>query len=164
MSMSTNKLKQQMIARKRRLEAARLQRRRKRPAQWRGGTFPTGPTCRFEASSGVKMFEVLEDFVEPFAAEVEGLEEYRRLLCVGQLAWNAALCSEPERGAMVREVLSSAMPDADRETLSAGRVLVETLIARKEQHFADLQRSILAFDLQDMSDGWYLNVVSARAA
>ena len=164
MSISTNKLKQQMIARKRRLEAARLQRRRKRPAEWSGGTFPIGPIYRFEASSGVKMYEVLEEFVEPFAAEVEGLEEYRRLLCVGQLAWNAALCSEPERGAMVRETLSAAMAGADRETLAAGRVLVETLIARKERHFADLQRSILAFDLQDIGDGWYLNAVSARAA
>ena len=70
MSMSTNKSKQQMIARKRRLEAARLQRRRKRPAQWPGGTIPAGPTCRGDVPDGVKMSEVLEEFVEPFAAEV----------------------------------------------------------------------------------------------
>ena len=110
------------------------------------------------------MSEVLEEFVAPFAAEVQGLVQYRRLLAVGQLAWNAALCSEPERTAMVSEVFSAAMAGDDRETLSAGQTLVATLIARKERHFADLQRPILAFDLQDTGAGWHLNVVSAKAA
>jgi hypothetical protein len=34
------------------------------------------------------------------------------------------------------------------------------LIARKEQHFADLRRRILDFVLYDTGDGWRLNVVS----
>ena len=104
MSAPKDKLKQQKMAKKRqRKEAARLKRRRKRTEAWSSGTFAVRPSYRFDAPSGVKMSTVLEEFVEPLADEVEGLEEYRKLLCFGQLAWNAALRGEPERGEMVNE-------------------------------------------------------------
>ena len=67
------------------------------------------------------MSEVLGDFVEPYADEVEGLEEYRRLLCLGQLAWNAALRGEPERSEMVNELLSAGLPGADAEAMTMAR-------------------------------------------
>ncbi len=161
MSAPKSKLKQQKMARKRqRKETARLKRQRTRTGEWSGGTFPAGPSYRFDVPGGVKMSTVLEDFVEPFADEVEGLEAYRRLLYLGQVAWNAALRGEPERGQMVTEMLSVALPGADSGTLSFGRSIVESLIARKERHFADLRRPILAFDLRDTGDGWHLNVAS----
>ncbi|MGA2254159.1 MAG: hypothetical protein ABSG53_05805 [Thermoguttaceae bacterium] len=161
MSAPKNKLKQQKMARKRqRKEAARLKRQRKRSEEWSSGTFPIGPSYRFDAPGGVKMSTVLEEFVEPLADDVEGLEEYRKLLGLGQLAWNAALRGEPERGEMVNELLSTAMPGATVETLSAGRSIVEALITRKEQHFADLRRPILRFEVFDTGDGWHLNVAS----
>jgi hypothetical protein len=161
MSAPKNKLKQQKMAKKRqRKEAARLNRRSNGTEKWPNGTFPVGPSYRCDVPGGLKMSTVLEDFVEPFADEVEGLEEYRRLLGLGQLAWNAALRGEPERREMVEELLSAALPGASREVLSMGRSIVESLIARKERDFAGLQRPILAFDLQDTGDGWHLNVAS----
>jgi hypothetical protein len=162
MSAPKDKVKQQKIARKRkRKEAARLKRYRKRTEEPPCGTFSVRPSYRFDAPGGVKMSKVLEEFVEPFADEVEGLEAYRRLLYLGQLAWNAALRDGPERGEMVNDVLSAGLPGADPRTLAFGRSIVESLIARKERHFADLRRPILAFDLQDTGDGWHLNVASA---
>ena len=161
MSVPKNKLKQQKLARKRqRKEAARLKRDRKRTEQWSSGNFPLGPRFRFDVPGGVKMSEVLEDFVEPLADEVEGLEAYRRLLCLAQIAWNAALHGEPYRGDMVNELLSAALPGATAEVLSFGRSIVESLIARKEQHFADLRRPIIGFEVFDTGDGWHLNVAS----
>jgi hypothetical protein len=162
MSAPKNKLKQQKMARKRQQEeSVRLKRQRKRSAEWSSGNFPIGPNYRFDAPGGMKMSTVLEEFVEPLADEVEGLEAYRRLLCLGQLAWNAALRGEPERGNMVNEVLSAAMPGAAEEVLSMGRSIVEGLIARKEQHFADFQRPIVGFEVFDTGAGWRLNVTSA---
>jgi len=162
MSAPKDKFKQQKIAKKRqRKEAARLKRHRKRTEEWSSRTFPLRPSFHFDAPGGIKMSKVLQEFVEPFAAEVEGLEAYRRLLHLGQLAWNAALRGEPERGDMVSEVLSAGMPGAGEETLSFGRSIVESLIARKERYFADLHRPILGFDLRDTGDGWHLNVASA---
>ena len=163
MSVPKNKLKQQKLTRKRQRKeaAARLKRYRNRTEERSSGTFPLGPSYRFDAPGGVKMSEVLEEFVEPLADEVEGLEGYRRLLCLGQIAWNAALRGEPERGAMVMELLSTALPEASAETLSFGRSVVERLIARKELHFAHLQRPILGFEVFDTGDGWHLNVMSA---
>ena len=159
--MSASKDIQQKLARKRRWkQAAQLDLQRKRRERWARGLFP-GSTVRLPAPGGVKMYVVLEDFVEPFADEVEGIEEYRRLLCLGQLAWNAALRSQPERGRFVNEMLSAGMPGANQETLSMGRTIIEALIARKERHFAHLLRPILAFELIDTGDGWHLNVASA---
>ena len=149
-----------MAKKRQRKEAARLKRRRKRTGEAGSRDF-FGPILHFDAPVRLKMSEVLEEFVEPFADEVEGLEEYRKLLCLGQLAWNAALRGEPDRGAMVSEMLSAAMPGASEEALSMGRSLVESLIIQKEQYFADLHRPILAFEVFDTGDGWHLNVASA---
>ncbi len=160
MSAPKDKLKQQKIARKRQKEAARLKRRRERTEERSSGTFPIGPSYRFDAPGGVKMSGVLEDFVEPLADEAQDLEAYRRLLYLGQLAWNAALRGEPERGQMVNELLSAGLPGAGGETLSFGRSIVESLIVRKEQHFAHLRRPILGFEVFDTGDGWHLNVAS----
>jgi hypothetical protein len=161
MSAPKSKVKQQKMARKRqRKEAARLNRTRKRGGGSWSGDF-LGPSIDFGAPGGVKMSEVLGDFVEPYADEVEGLEEYRRLLCLGQLAWNAALRGEPERSEMVNELLSAGLPGADAEAMTMARALIEIMIARKEQYFDHFRRPILAFEVFDTGDGWHLNVASA---
>ena len=85
---------------------------RKRTEEWPGGTFSVQPSYRFDVPGGVKMSKVLEEFVELFLTRSKGLEAYRRLLCLGELAWNAALCSEPERGDDGNKALRYRLPGA----------------------------------------------------
>ena len=47
-------------------------------------------------SDGIKMSDVLEEFVEPYLEFAETEEAYRKLLSVAVVAWNVALF--PEKG------------------------------------------------------------------
>ncbi len=160
MSAPKDKVKQLKMAKKRkRKEAARLKHLRKRNGESSGGDF-LGPAYRFDAPGGVKMSTVLEEFVEPYADEIDGLAQYRRLLLLGQVAWNAALRAEPERREMVEDVLAKGFSDSDPEMFAIARSLVETMIARKERLFYQYRRPILSFHVQDTGDGWHLTVAS----
>ena len=62
----------------------------------------TGPT-----SDGVKMSEVLEEFVEPYEQYAETKEAYRKLLTTALVAWNVMLFPEKERSSKLDELLTT---------------------------------------------------------
>ena len=51
------------------------------------------------------MSKVMEKFVEPYYEVVKNEEEYRRLLTVAIIAWNATVMAENERAPMLRRLL-----------------------------------------------------------
>jgi hypothetical protein len=121
---------------------------------------PPGSKVVYEPPGQEKMSEVLEDFVEPFSDLGDTEDAYRRLLSLGQMAWNAALLPEDERRAMIDETLRAGFPGASGAGRAEAREFVETLIRRKLEHFAGNQRAILSFTLTDTGDGYHLSVAS----
>jgi hypothetical protein len=126
----------------------------------RGPAIPPGSQVVYEPAGREKMSEVLEDFIEPFRELAEGEDEFRNLLNLGMLAWNAALMPEGERQAMIDEILGSALSRASEADRAHARMLVEALIRRKEEHFAANQRAIFSFELTDTGRGYHLSVAS----
>ncbi len=163
MSAPKSRVKQQKMARKRqRKESARLRRQQRRGDGWSDADFE-GPVFRIdppEPAFRVKISDVLEEFVEPYADETHNVDEYRALLAMGHLAWNAALRGEPQRGRMVDECIAAAMPRSSREERSLARERMYEMIAHKERHFAQIRRPIIAFDLYDTGNGCRLQVIS----
>jgi len=167
MSVPNRLAKAQRLARKRKRKQETRLKRRKREGAWFVADsdpldFPEEPQCiSFRALGGVKMSDVLGEFVDPYADFVEGIESYRRLLSLAVLAWNAALAPDVQRQAMVDQVLREGLRDASEEWLATGREIVDQLIVRKQRFFAGYRRPILDFSLEDRGDHYYLAVASA---
>jgi len=110
------------------------------------------------AINGVKMSQVIEQFIEPYIDEEGTGVGLRALVSVGIIAWNLALLPPLEREA---ELLAAADRFSDHVQLDLIRFLRE-LIARKLQHFPEYRRMVMEFTLTDESDGgYYLQVVSS---
>jgi hypothetical protein len=109
-----------------------------------------------------RMSEVLEQFVEPYWVEVpDTAEDFRRILSIGVVAWNAALLPDDEQKTMidraVREGLSGST-EADRRDF---RILLVGMIERKKTDFSHVKRAIISFHVRDEGNNqYYLNVAS----
>lgn len=167
MSMPNRLAKAQRLARKRKRKQETRLKRSKRRGGWFDAApdrldFPEEPrSLSFGAPGGVKMSDVLGEFVKPYVDFVDGIESYRRLLTLAVLAWNAALAAEAQREAMVDQLLREGLRDAGEEWLATGREIVGQLILRKQRFFAGYRRPILNFSLEDRGDHCYLTVASA---
>lgn len=81
----------------------------------------------------------------------------RQLYCTGIVAWNAALLSPGEREQCISDFEANLPAEEARR---AFRAMMELLIQRKLDDFADNQREIVGFDLSMGPDGPFLNVMS----
>jgi len=110
----------------------------------------------------VKMSEALHALIEPEWNECADAMAMRKLLTLGQAAWNAALMKGAARTAMI-EKLSQTLPIEVRESF---RHVIELLILRKEELFPHIQRPILGYELtwpSGPSGEPYLTVLSGLA-
>ena len=105
---------------------------------------------------GVKMSEVLEQFVEPYMEYAETEDAYRKLLGIAIVAWNVALLPDKERQSDLDDVLVN-LPAEVRDD---GKKIAEELMERKERHFSHYRRMILDFEIEDAGDKWHLSVIS----
>jgi hypothetical protein len=106
------------------------------------------------------MSEVLEDFVEPYRALAETEDDFRKLLHIGVLAWNAALMPDDRRRAFIDEMLEAGLSRATGADRAQAREIVEMLVRRKLEHFAANRRAIVSFELTDTGDDYHLSVAS----
>jgi hypothetical protein len=99
---------------------------------------------------------VLVDFAEPYADRVQTDEEFRKVLGVAVLVWNAALLPADERAEMIQEMVDEVPPEVRPEM----RTLVEEMLQRKALHFADNKRAILDYQVTMTPTGPHVSVVS----
>jgi hypothetical protein len=112
------------------------------------------------AGGEVKMSEVLTDFVEHFAPSTRTGNDYRMLLQLGALAWNASFLSGDQQEQMISDLLANGMPAATvQERLELKRML-HALIDRRQSEFAEHKRLIVGMDWKETSDGGYFSVAS----
>lgn len=157
MSAPKSRVKQQKLARKRqRKEAARLRRRGKEDTGW--SDYDLFTPCFDSGPRGMKMSQVLQDFARPYAEGIRKLAAYRHLLTLAVCAWNAALIEEPERELLVREFIAATFSIFSFIRRAYARRLINTMIARKIECFDSYQSPIAAVDVQDVGDGWYVQV------
>ena len=107
-------------------------------------------------NDGIKMSEVLEEFVKPYREHAETEEAYRNLLAVAVVAWNVMLFHEKERLPMLDELLL-ILPKDEREL---GIEIIEKLMVRKERFFSEYRRMIIDFEVGDIGREWHLSVIS----
>jgi hypothetical protein len=112
-----------------------------------------------------KMSDVLKDFVSPYADIPQNMQEIRHLIETAVTAWDLALMPEGERIIMLDKIFVSMIKKAkksiDKEDIATSRALIEDLIDRKLKYFADNQRRVIDFQVEDLGqDGYHLSVAS----
>ncbi len=121
---------------------------------------PPGTNVIYPKPGQQKMSEVLEDFVEPYRHLATDERLFRMLLNMGLLAWNVSQMPEEERESTIDRLLSESSDDLDHEGWLAAKVLVESLVKRKLEFFADNHRLIYSFQLTNRGDDYHLSVAS----
>ncbi len=107
-------------------------------------------------ADGVKMSEVIEDFLEPYQDSTATAREYRMLLNVGLIAWNLSLFPEQKQSPELDRLIAK-LPEEGKEM---GKDLVKKLMARKKQLFSWCRRMVVDFELTDTAGSWHLSVTS----
>ena len=108
---------------------------------------------------GVKMSDVLLDFVTPYVDSWENEDHLNKLLTLALIAWDAANLPIDKRQDLIEHTLQ-ALPD---EIRSDGRAILAGMIRRKEASFADNKRTIINCKVTMTPAGPHLHVVSMPA-
>ena len=106
----------------------------------------------------VKMSDVIEEFMQPWHNMAQNLDEFKNLLGLVVLAWNASLFDADKQEETIEQIVSSqGIPQEGQEVF--GQTFRE-MIARKLEHFADNHRKIVEFDVKEIGDEFYFSVAS----
>ncbi|AFZ53810.1 hypothetical protein VKI22_16740 [Cyanobacterium aponinum UTEX 3221] len=108
----------------------------------------------------LKMSEVIWNFVAPEMEIVSDLEEGHRLVSVAILAWNLSLLPEQERKDNINNYLVDLGIDNDPLESQAFKKFVQGFIDRKLKYFADIDRVIFDFKLEERRDTFHLSIAS----
>jgi hypothetical protein len=136
--------------RKRKQKAAKTLRQRIRRR------FRNQKVAVIDAQDGVKMSEVLEEFIAPYHQVAHTEEQYSKLLAMAVTAWNVALFPAQKRKAHIEEMLE-AVPE---EVRADGRAIIDELIERKDRYFSEYRRMIIDYEVTDTGVGYHLVVFS----
>ena len=121
--------------------------------------FPHHKVIVGPASDGIKMSDVLEEFVEPYKQFAETEEAYRKLLTTAIVAWNVMLFPEKDRSSRLDKLLAT-LPENVRKD---GRQIIEELMVKKERFFSQHRRMIIDFEVEDTGGKWHLSVMSTAS-
>jgi len=113
-----------------------------------------------EPKGEVKMSKVLGSFVEPYLAFAHNKAQRRKLLEVAILAWNLAIMPESERQLMIDQLIADCSEPNDLLAQQDMREIIDELIARKQKFFANNERFIIDFQLQDTGKQLHFSVAS----
>jgi hypothetical protein len=109
-----------------------------------------------ESTDGVKMSEVLEEFIAPYMEFAETEESFQKLVTIAVVAWNTSLLPRNEQTKTINDLLQSLPP----ETQADAKSIVRELMRRKRNYFGKIRRAIIDFEVTDTRDGFHLTVVS----
>ncbi|MEM6398663.1 MAG: hypothetical protein AAF757_00300 [Cyanobacteria bacterium P01_D01_bin.116] len=108
-----------------------------------------------------KMSDVLDEFIEPYLATVKNIPDYKTLLMMGTIAWNASVVPEDKQEKvlklMTNELLANSPVDIWEDTLS----IINKLVARKKKYFASIKRYVVDYTVRDTGRDYHLSVVSS---
>jgi hypothetical protein len=107
-----------------------------------------------------KMSDVVEAFLEPYMHDVHTRQDYEKLLMLATMAWNTSFLPEDKHQSALYRFVEESHPSHDLSFQKDIKDLLEAMIARKKEFFADNVRKIINFQLEDMHGSWHLSIAS----
>jgi hypothetical protein len=127
----------------------------------KGGAFgKLTANMAIEPKGAVKMSEVMEDFIAPYMGAIDNLQKLRSFFCLAAIAWNTAVLPESEEKEVLDTILQKQLFLYDRETQETTKEIIDELIARKHQHFSDIKRFIMDFEITETKQQYNISVAS----
>ena len=129
---------------------------------------PTSAMCRFKqktrkklgnikvVETELKMSAVIMEFIQPYIDDIETLEQYRSLVSIAVIAWNAAIIPLSQRAEMLLTFEEVIPGDS---SVSFQKVM-EEFIERKQAYFPDINRFIVRYEVTETEDDWHLAIAS----
>jgi hypothetical protein len=114
------------------------------------------PIVIFEPRGEVKMSEVLLDFISPYRDTWETEDQFRKLILMAIVAWNAAIAPDDKGAELVQSTMATLPPEAQADYLQ----IVVSLIERKQRFFASNTRMIINHTITMTPAGPHLQVMS----
>lgn len=115
---------------------------------------------RINPQGQAKMSEILLDFAGPLLENLDPKIPEEKIIGIATLAWNLSLFGEKER----KENLDQLVRELSRDNPGAEEIkdIIEWLVARKSQLFAEHKRFIVDFELPKTGNRRRLFVVSTK--
>jgi hypothetical protein len=107
-----------------------------------------------------KISAVFWEFIDPFKKDATTLNAMEKLVVLGICAWNAGVIPQAERQKLMDEVVRNVLGQAGEEWRSDLNYILTSLLKRKEQFFADDQRYIVSYHLEDAGANYHLSMAS----
>ena len=104
-----------------------------------------------------KMSEVILEFLEPYLGDWETVDQFKEIVGLGVIAWNAALFPGDKRVELLEEMVRALPPEARSEM----KGLFTELIRRKDTRFASNKRVIFDYQVTMTPSGPHLTVLSS---
>jgi len=108
----------------------------------------------------VKMSKVLEKFIDPYLETAQTFEDRETLLNIAVIAWNLALMPEGDRQKAMDDMFKGAANFEDILMQKEAKALIQEMIDHKLEHFANVQRFIVDFEIKETGSHFNLVVVS----
>jgi hypothetical protein len=108
----------------------------------------------------VKMSEVLEAFVEPYLDFARNQSQREKLFGIAMIAWNLALIPGGDRPSLINKMIKAGIKSNDLLAQQDTREIINEMIVRKQNFFANNKRYIIDFQLQDAGKQFHLSVAS----
>ena len=107
-----------------------------------------------------KISAVFWKFIDPFKKYATTDEAMEKLTVLGICAWNAEVVSPTERQKLIDAVIQNVLGQAGEEWRGDLQHILDSLIKRKERHFANDRRYIVSYHLDSTRDTYHLSMVS----
>ncbi|RUS93945.1 hypothetical protein DSM106972_094820 [Dulcicalothrix desertica PCC 7102] len=108
-----------------------------------------------------KMSDVLLQFLKPYLNAGKTLKEYKSLVMLGIIAWNASIMPPEKQEEAVSIQLPKIVAKMPKNIRSDMTSVINELMERKQKHFNEIKRLILEYTVEQQGEGFNLSVVSS---
>ncbi len=110
----------------------------------------------FHNPDGPKMSESLGDLIDPYCRRGITLDQFRKLVTTGVMAWNLSTIEEPLRCAELDRLVGTIEADGAHDF----KDIIHALVARKLSCFPNDNRFIVAFDVSITRGQFHIQAAS----
>lgn len=108
-----------------------------------------------------KMSAVLLKFLKPYLDKGKSLRDYKSIITLGIIAWNASLLPPDKQEEAVSIQLPKIVSKMPKNIKSDMMHIIHELMERKQKYFKDIKRLVLEYTFKEKGENFDLSVVSS---
>ena len=106
------------------------------------------------------MSKIILDFADPLLDGAHSFD-YKKVILMAMLAWHLGLTDESDTNTKLEKLCNALARSMDDNLVVEFRQPLTKMIQRKREHFSEIKRMVMDWDLVPMRNRFHLNVVSS---